>query len=99
MSKYYDSSICSYDSEFDSHYLQKHDETGAKGVELNNVGACAPDEDTAELGAAVGADPEADDAAEGTNKPEGGGAAVSPESDNVPVSSARLSSNVDAKEE
>ena len=49
------------------------------------------------MGAAVGADPEADDAAEGTNKREGEGAAVSPESDNV--SSARLSSNVDAKEE
>ena len=81
--------------------MQKHDETDAKGRELNNVGACAPDVEMAAepLTKSDDVDLEAKDAAEATNKSERGGAEASPESDNLPVSGERLSSIVDAKEE
>ena len=86
--------------------MQKHDETDARNRELNNIGACAPDEDTAvaapvaksdgEIGTAVGVDLEAEDAA---NKSERAETEVSAERDNLPVSGERLNSNVVAKEE
>ena len=70
-------------------YMQGHDELGVKGgVEVNNVGACALDDDAAVATSTVGDDPKPEEAA--------GRAGMAPDdSDNVPVSSY----NVDAKEE
>ena len=70
-------------------YMQGHDELAVKGgVEVNNVGACALEDDAEVATSTVG------DGA----KPEGaaGRAGVAPDdSDNVPVSSSKM----DAKEE
>ena len=70
-------------------YMQGHDELGVKGgVEVNNVGAGALNDDSEVATSTVGDGPKPEDAASG--------AEVAPDvSDNVPVSS----SNVDAKEE
>ena len=75
--------------------MQKHDEPRAKGVDLNNISASAPEEDSA---VAVGGS-EAEDTTKVNAKSERGRTEVSPESEKLPVSSARPNSSMDAKEE